>query len=289
MRKGAYSKLTGSASPRVVNPMFGTLAAKEGLEFDGHFAPGLAVRTLTGTLTLVVTDKFVQRLDPGGSARNVDLPAEADSTSLSFLIINTADDAELITVRDDAAATIGTIPRYGSALLTCDGTTWTISRFSNSTAGLTDSSGGTAGATIAAGAAMRTLTFPVNLIGVVAAFDAVTNYVPGYAFTILAWSYITSHVGVGAGASRVFNMEIGTIDVGTTPSTCTVAEATTDTIGEKVDGTTVTGAATGTATDTFSIECANSGTAFTAGSGFFLVRIRDNDLADAIASLAARS
>lgn len=151
---------------------------------------------------------------------------------------------------------------------------------------ITDNSTGTPSDTISVGAGQSTLTIHRTFLTGVAAGDVVTNMVLGYAFEILSWSFVNNVVSVGAGASRVYNMEIGAVDVGTVPSTLTLTEAGTDTVGEVTDGTAVAGANVGSATDTFTIECAAGGTAFTSGNGFFLIRIKNLDSANAWASVA---
>lgn len=259
---------------------------KGGLALRGPFANVPNTQSVTGTLTLTEKDPWVQYLTPT-AARTVVMPAT--TTVGTWLFVNLASTAgRTLTITDAASTTIGVIDVGQSAVVICDGTTWSISRFHKGSAPLTDSSGGTASGTVAAAASDYTLAIPCNLIGAVAAFDVITARVLGHRFQIMDWSFTTDVLGVGSSASRVFNMEIGTTDVGTTPSTCTVTEASTNTRGKQTAGTTVTGAATGTSTDTFSIECANSGTAFTAGSGTFHVRIRNLDLADALASIIAR-
>lgn len=67
----------------------------------------LNVETLSGDKTLATGDPQLQVIDPGGAARNVDLPAE--EAGLQFLIGNAADAAEDITVRDDADSTVLTL------------------------------------------------------------------------------------------------------------------------------------------------------------------------------------
>ena len=86
--------------------------------------------TLSGAKTLAVTDSKYQFLDPGGSGRNVDLPdmrtlttdinsegtgdagtdRYVDAQSGFFVISNTADGSEVITVRGwNGSSTTGTI------------------------------------------------------------------------------------------------------------------------------------------------------------------------------------
>ena len=79
--------------------------------------------TLGAGKTLTVGDAFIQRLDPGGSARDVLLPAEAQG--LHLWINNTADASEVITVKEDGdSTTIATIAADEEAELLCDGTEW---------------------------------------------------------------------------------------------------------------------------------------------------------------------
>lgn len=84
---------------------------------------GANVETLSGNKTLVVGDKTFQKLDPA-AARDLILPAEAESNGLLFYIMNAADAAETITVKNDNADTIVTLPQNESAIVICDGTTW---------------------------------------------------------------------------------------------------------------------------------------------------------------------
>lgn len=151
---------------------------------------------------------------------------------------------------------------------------------------IVDSSGGTASDAIAAGVGIRTVALPVTLaVGGTGAADALTEYIFGHAFKILAWTYVAAVAGA-TGLNRVFNMEINTTDVSTVVSTITLSAANTGTVGAKVDGGAISGAQTGAAGDSFSIEVANGGTAFTAGSGFFLVKYQNLDDVNAFASLA---
>lgn len=81
--------------------------------------------TLSANKTLVVADYAAQWLDPGGSDRDITLPAEAASESVMFLILNDADGAgEDLVVKNDAAATIATLGPGMSGIFSCDGTDW---------------------------------------------------------------------------------------------------------------------------------------------------------------------
>lgn len=85
---------------------------------------GANTETLAANKTLIVSDPVHQRLDPGGSARDVTLPAEADSLDLRFEILNTADAAEDLTVKNDGGGTIVTISQNEKATVVFDGTDW---------------------------------------------------------------------------------------------------------------------------------------------------------------------
>lgn len=80
--------------------------------------------TLAGTRTLTHDDVSHQALDPDGAVRNVDLPAEEESSGLVYVIKNTGVATEVITIRNDAAATVGSIDGTEQAYCWCDGTTW---------------------------------------------------------------------------------------------------------------------------------------------------------------------
>lgn len=80
------------------------------------------IETLTGTKALAASDDFLQVLDPDG-ARTVELPPEAEG--LHYVIVNEADMAEDITVKEDAGSTtIATVSQGETGAFWCDGTTW---------------------------------------------------------------------------------------------------------------------------------------------------------------------
>lgn len=78
--------------------------------------------TLSGDKTIATGDAQIHNIDPGGAARNVDLPAE--EAGLHYIIGNRADAAEAITVRDDADSTIVTVNQNETAVCISDGTGW---------------------------------------------------------------------------------------------------------------------------------------------------------------------
>lgn len=154
---------------------------------------------------------------------------------------------------------------------------------------LTDNSTGSASSTIAAGAGVQTLTVPLTSLATglsTSAIDLLTTLTPGYRFKLLSFDFVTTIAGTGAGASQTFNLEIGTTNV--TGGVLNPTLASTDTIGKVTAGSAITAANVGTAADTLSIEMAASGTVFTAGSGYFVIKLQNMDSADAIASLAAK-
>ena len=71
------------------------------------------VETLSGDKTLANDDEQVQVLDPNGAGRNVDLPE--DEEGLVYEIVNTADAAEDLTVRDNDGNTIHAVSQDESA------------------------------------------------------------------------------------------------------------------------------------------------------------------------------
>lgn len=82
---------------------------------------GVKVITLTGNITLDDTYPGILKLDPGGSARDVTLEGAAatDGASDGLLrwIVNAADAAENLVVKDGAASTIATINQNESAVV----------------------------------------------------------------------------------------------------------------------------------------------------------------------------
>lgn len=149
---------------------------------------------------------------------------------------------------------------------------------------LTDNTTGSVLTALAAGAGVYNISIPHTFIGGTSAVEPATNLVLGHKFKILSWRFVTEVLLVGAAGSRVANLEINTTDVGTVVSTCTIPIANAA-VGTVTAATAVSGANTGTASDSISIEIASGGTAFTAGSGTFIITVQNSDIADALASI----
>jgi hypothetical protein len=87
---------------------------------------GANSQTLGAGLALAADAPHLQFLDPGGSARNVDLPASPQRGDF-FIIVNMADAAEVITVRTSAGAGLTpalTPTQSETAVVFYDGTNW---------------------------------------------------------------------------------------------------------------------------------------------------------------------
>jgi hypothetical protein len=84
--------------------------------------------TLSGALTLDDTYPSILKLDPGGAHRNVTLDPEPTSEGLTRWIFNAADNAENLVLLNDAdsPATIATVSQNDSALVVCNGTSWSL-------------------------------------------------------------------------------------------------------------------------------------------------------------------
>jgi hypothetical protein len=103
--------------------------------------------TATGNITLLPDSTRVQLIDPGGSARNVTLPAIATSKGYEFYIVNKADAAESLTVKNAAATTIGTIAQSEAGFFWCDDTAWYGFTFTSAASGFLTADGLTTGGT----------------------------------------------------------------------------------------------------------------------------------------------
>lgn len=97
--------------------------------YDAFWRQGLKLENIAKTVAaeeaIATSWPPVLLLDPNGGAKTVLLPAEADSEGLTFVIFNTADAAEVLTVEEDSSTTaILTLAQGEGGLVYCDGTTW---------------------------------------------------------------------------------------------------------------------------------------------------------------------
>jgi hypothetical protein len=84
----------------------------------GSFYSGSA-ETLAGAKTIDDDDAMILKLDPAGAARDVNLPAEGeiDPAGRMYWIVNAADAAENLVVKNDGGDTIVTISQNESAMV----------------------------------------------------------------------------------------------------------------------------------------------------------------------------
>lgn len=83
--------------------------------------------TLAGArvITIAEVEKYnAMAFDPGGAGRNVDLPAVGGCAGVYLFISNTADAAEVLTIRNSAGSTIVTPTQAEAAMVWCDGVRW---------------------------------------------------------------------------------------------------------------------------------------------------------------------
>ena len=89
--------------------------------------PAKTAETLAAnrTITQAEADRYQSfAFDPGGSARDLTLPAEGNNAGAMIFVANTADGAEIITVKNDNGDAICTPTQNEAALLWCDGVAW---------------------------------------------------------------------------------------------------------------------------------------------------------------------
>ena len=89
-----------------------------------------ATVTLGGDTALSIKSAPIQVLDPGGTHRDVTLPAEASSDGLVFIIVNAASSTENLLVKNDSGTLLNTLTGVSGATANargqyvCDGSTW---------------------------------------------------------------------------------------------------------------------------------------------------------------------
>lgn len=85
---------------------------------------GVDIRTHTGAFTIAPASPFIHFFDPGGATRIVTMPAPKKGAI--YIIVNTADAAEDLTIHAPGAVLVGTISQNEMAILVSDGTSWKI-------------------------------------------------------------------------------------------------------------------------------------------------------------------
>ena len=118
-----FTQMTGGTSPMAASNVNLLYNAVEDIMTAVAFAGYVNTETLTGDLVLDDSDFPIQFIDPGGSARDIDLPAESVDNH-AFYIVNRADAAETITVKNDAGTTIALLERYDAVLFVSNGIAW---------------------------------------------------------------------------------------------------------------------------------------------------------------------
>jgi len=79
--------------------------------------------TLAGNATLTDTDGPLQFFDPDGSGRDVTLPA-IGSANHAYMIVNTGDGGETLSIKDAGAAVITTVTNGTGSFVASDGAAW---------------------------------------------------------------------------------------------------------------------------------------------------------------------
>lgn len=141
--------------------------------------------------------------DPGGADRTIDLPPEAASDGVVLHLQNTNGSQEILTVRDDAGNTLGTIGDGGQASYYCDGTTWFSLTRAGSTAAAQSLTGN--GQTITHNGARFKL---VSATGAHTGAILEAGYYDGQVFTMFksasqVWSFDATEA-----TSNVFNTDV---------------------------------------------------------------------------------
>lgn len=100
-------------------------------------------------------------------------------------------------------------------------------------------------------------------VNLAAAVEVITDWTPGFEFTVESVKAYTAVAGAGASASKTFRVLKG---ASTVVATKTLVLAETDTLGEQVTFTITPADATFSDTDTLTVDFAAGGTAFSAGA-----------------------
>lgn len=101
--------------------------------------------------------------------------------------------------------------------------------------------------------------------------DLVTDFVPGFAFELVSFKFVTEDPVTTAAKLSNVHLEIGAVPV--TGGVLALTSAAATPRGKVISATAITALNTGSATDAFSLVAADT-TAFVEGSGTFKVRVR---------------
>lgn len=142
---------------------------------------------------------------------------------------------------------------------------------------LTDSSGGTADDTVAANSSVSVFTIPIADMTKLANGEVVTEFVPGFAGTILKAFWIQEDPVTTADKLGTLNLEIETTNVDGGVIALTSAACTP--IGKVIEGTAVTANNVFTSAQKISVE-ASSVTAFIEGTGTIVIVVSNDSVDD---------
>jgi len=162
------------------------------------------------------------------------------------------------------------------------GATPIIQRTDASQVAITDSTGGAVSNTLAVGAGMYTLSFPMALKELTDG-DFLTDYTIGHKFKLVSFGYVVDVEASTASKLSTITLEIGS--TATTGGSLAMTTAKGTPTGKVTAATAITALNTGSKTATISIVGAST-TAFVEGSGSLIILVQNMDTADAIASLA---
>ena len=156
-----------------------------------------------------------------------------------------------------------------------------VQRTGSAQAALTDSTTGTAGTTLNAGAGVQVVSIPIELATITTNGNVLTAYTPGFKFKLLAVSFAVKAPVTTSGKLTTLSLKIGSTAVTGGAVALTSANATP--LGAIIAGSSITAANTGSSSATLSVV-SSSTTAFTEGNGTLLLTVQNMDTADAIAS-----
>lgn len=151
---------------------------------------------------------------------------------------------------------------------------------------ITDSTTGALQTGAAAGVGVQHLIHPLTSLATglsTSAIDLLTAITPGFKFKLLSLAFVTTVAGTGTSASQTFNLTIGA--TATTGGSLVLTLASQATIGVVTAASAITALNTGAANATLSLKMAAGGTAFTAGAGYFVIKLQNMDTADAVTTL----